>query len=122
MRTGKHHPTQLLQPFGCLASVYVKPEDRECGKLGKAGKVGIFLGYDERSDGGIQGYRVYNWQTNKTTNRYDVDFNADLPAMNFIADIAANSVQMQFLNRKVRKYFDETGKFHTGYVKKTHIG
>ena len=122
MRTGKHHPTQLLHPFGCLASVYVKPGDRECGKLDKAGKVGIFLGYDERSDGGVQGYRVYNWQTNKTTNRYDVDFNSDLPAMNFIADIAANSVQMQFLNREVKKFFESTGKFHTGYVKKTHIG
>ena len=123
MRTGRHHPTRLLQPFGCLASVYRQPQDRPAGKLAqKAADVGIFLGYDERSDGGVQGYRVYNWETNKTTNRYDVDFNPDLPGMKYIADLAANSVQMQFLNREVRKYFDESNRFHKGYVKKVHKG
>ena len=122
LRNGKQHSLRLLQPFGCLASVYRAPEDRDGGKLMKAADVGIFLGYDERSDGGIQGYRVYNWETNKTTNRFDVDFNPDLPGIKYVASLAANSFQMQFLNRKVSKYFEETGKVHTGHVKKVHKG
>ena len=122
MRTGRHHPTQLLRPFGCLASVYKKPEMRDGGKLMKAGEVGILLGYDERSDGGVQGYRVYNWDTNLTSNRFDVDFNPDLPGMLYVADLATNSVQMQFLGRKISKYFEETGRKHDGYVKKSHKG
>ena len=122
LRNGHTHPVRLLQPFGCLASVYRKPGDRESGKMGKAADVGIFLSYDERSDGGVQGYRVYNWETNLTTNRFDVDFNPDLPGMKYVADLAANSFQMQFLNREIRKYFEVTGRVHRGVVKKVHKG
>ena len=122
LRNGYAHTYKLMQPFGCLASVYKKPGNREGGKLAKAADVGIFLGYDERSDGGIQGYRVYNWETNRTSNRFDVDFNPDLPGMKYVADLAANSFQMQFLNREVKKFFDETGRVHRGVVKKVHKG
>ena len=68
------------------------------------------MGYDERSDGDIQSHRVYKWQTNMTTNYYDIDFNPELLAMKFITDIAANSIRMQFLNREVCQNFPGTVK------------
>ena len=54
---------------------------------------------------------MYNWETNKTTNRYDVDFNPDLPGMKYVADIAANSMQMKFLNREVKKFLTKLVDF-----------
>ena len=65
-----------------------------------AADLGIFLGYDERSNGGIQGHRVYNWETNRATNQFGVNFNPDLSGMKHVADLAANSFQMQFLNSR----------------------
>ena len=120
MRTGKDHSQQLLQPFGCLTCSYIKPVRRAAGKLSPAGQVGIFLSYDDRSDGGIQGYRVFNWDTGRVVHRYDCDFNQDLPAMEYIAKMMCTSSDAQFLNRRVCKDFD--GEKFSGTVTRIHKG
>ena len=85
MRTGRqrrHSLTLLLlQPFGCLVCTYIKPVRRAAGKLSAAGQVGIFLSYHDRSDGGVQGYTVFHWDSGRVVDRYDCHFNPDLPVM-----------------------------------------
>ena len=120
MRTGKDHSQKMLQPFGCLTCSYIKPVRRAAGKLSPAGQVGIFLSYDDRSDGGIQGYRVFNWDSGRVVHRYDCDFNQDLPAMEYIAKMMCTSADAQFLNRRVCKDFD--GKPFHGTVTRIHKG
>ena len=120
MRTGKDHSQQMLQPFGCLTCSYIKPVRRAAGKLSPSGQVGIFLSYDDRSDGGIQGYRVYNWDTGRVVHRYDCDFNRDLPAMEYIAKMMCTSSDAQFLNRRVCKTFNDVK--YEGTVTRIHKG
>ncbi len=120
MRTGRQHSLTLLQPFGCLVCTYIKPVRRAAGKLSPAGQVGIFLSYHDRSDGGVQGYRVYHWDSGRVTNRYDCDFNPDLPAMAYISKMLTTSADAQFLNRRVCKKFND-GLYH-GTVTKMHKG
>ena len=107
MRTGRQHSLSLLQPFGCLVCTYIKPVRRTAGKLSPAGQVGIFLSYNDRSDGGVQGYRVFHWDSGRVVNRYDCDFNPDLPAMAYIATMLTTSADAQFLNRRVCKKFND---------------
>ena len=100
MRTGREHDLTMLAPFGCLATVHIKPKDRN-GKLRPAAAIGIYLGHGERSDGGIQGYRVFKPSTNRIVVKHDVDLLPDIPAMQHIARMASTSVQSQFLHRDV---------------------
>jgi hypothetical protein len=113
LRTGKEHTINIMVPFGCLATVYIKPIKRG-GKLRPAADVGIFLGHGERSDGGLQGFRVYKYATNKVVIRHDVDFNPTLPAMKYITTVAATATDSQFVNRTITKTFGNNQ--HTGIV------
>ena len=92
----------MTSPFscplaGCLATVHIKAKDRG-GKLRPAADAGVYLGHGERSDGGLQGYRVYKYATNKVVIRHDVSFNCTLPAMQYISTVTATSADAQFLN------------------------
>jgi IS30 family transposase len=113
-RNGRDHDLNMFQPFGSLAGIYLKPMKRK-GKLRKAAQVGILLGFGEKpGNGGYQGYRVYNWETGKTVTRYDVDFNPELPAMEYITRLVSTSPDAQFLNRTITKSFDS--ELHKGVV------
>ena len=120
MRTGRQHSLKLLQPFGCLVCTYIKPVRRSAGKLSPAGQVGIFLSYHDRTDGGVQGYRVFHWDSGRVAHRYDCDFNPDLPAMSYISKMLTTSADAQFLNRRVCKKFND-GLYH-GTITKMHKG
>ena len=90
------------------------------GKLSPAGQVGILLSYNDRSDGGVQGYRVYHWKSGRVVNRYDCDFNPDLPAMSYITKMLTTSADAQFLNRRVRKRFND--ELYYGTISQMHKG
>jgi hypothetical protein len=119
MRTGREHRMDMLAPFGCLATVYIKPQHRG-GKMKPAAHVGIFLGHGERSDGGVIGYRVYKHATNTIVIKHDVELNTELPAMQFIASSACTAVDSQFLNRTVTKTID--GRRSRGTVHSSRKG
>ena len=111
IRTGKEHDISIFVPFGCLATVHIKAKDRG-GKLRPAADVGVYLGHGERSDGGLQGYRVYKYATNKVVIRHDVSFNCTLPAMKYISTVTATSADAQFLNRTISKRFGKQQQHH----------
>ena len=111
IRTGKEHDISIFVPFGCLATVHIKAKDRG-GKLRPAADVGVYLGHGERSDGGLQGYRVYKYATNKVVIRHDVSFNCTLPAMKYISTVTATSADAQFLNRTISKRFGKQKQYH----------
>jgi hypothetical protein len=113
IRTGKEHDVSILHPFGCLATVYIKPQERR-GKLRPAADIGIYLGHGERSDGGLQGFRIYKYDTNKVVIRHDVELNPTLQGIKYITTVAATSADSQFINRKISKLFDNT--LHHGTV------
>ena len=129
MRTGRKHPLSLLQPFRSLVRTYVKPVRRAAGKLSPAAQVEILLSYHDRSDDGVQGYRVYHWNSGRVVHRYDCDFNPELlPVMSYITKMLTTSADAQFLNRQVCKRFNDESYYgtimqmHTGTLREHSIG
>ena len=63
---------------------------------------------------------MFHWDSERVVNRYDCNFNPDLPAMAYISKMLTTSVDTQFLNRRVCKKFND-GRYH-GTVTKMHKG
>ena len=117
-------PPQLhkLRPFGCLTFTLVKTKDRN-GKLNSASTCGFLCGYGLTPDGKINGYRVLNFNTQRITTKFNVQFNVHLPALHYILSALVNSPQQMLVGRTITKRFAQ-GTFKgtvAGYSTKENV-
>ena len=95
-----------LRPFGCLTFTLVKTKDRN-GKLNSATTCGFLCGYGLTPDGTINGYRVLNFNTQRITTKFNVQFNVHLPALRYILSALTNSPQQMLVGRTIKKRFEQ---------------
>jgi hypothetical protein len=78
------------------------------GKLNAGARVAILFGYALKSDGAINGWRCYNIKTNRVTEKYDVTFNVEVPAMQHILATLVKTPLHYLLGARLTKSFNGT--------------
>jgi hypothetical protein len=72
-RTGEAHDFTRLRVFGCPAQIFIRPKQRQNGKLSSRSEKGTFIGMSKVGNGSI--FRIQRTNTTVDVDSTDVKFN-----------------------------------------------